>query len=75
MYMNMLLFMPLGLSLSFALFDKVKRNVMISIAIGCLLSGGVELTQYFFHLGRCETDDVIMNTLGVAIGATSFVLI
>lgn len=74
MYMNVLLFMPLGLSLPFALSGKIKHNVLISILIGFLLSAVVETVQYLFHLGRCETDDVIMNTLGVIIGTTSFVI-
>lgn len=74
MYMNMLLFLPLGLSLPFALQGKIKHCVLISIAIGFLISVGVEAVQYLFCLGRCETDDVIMNTLGVLIGTTSFLL-
>ena len=74
MYMNMLLFLPLGLSLPFALYGKIKHTVLISIGIGFLLSVGVEAAQYFFLLGRCETDDVIMNTLGVLIGSMSFIV-
>ena len=31
----------------------------------------VELVQLHFGLGRCETDDVIMNTLGTALGASA----
>lgn len=74
MYMNMLLFLPLGLSLPFALYGKIKHTVLISIGIGFLFSVGVEAAQYFFLLGRCETDDVIMNTLGVLIGSMSFIV-
>ncbi len=74
MFMNMLLFLPLGLSLPFALSKTEKHCVLISIASGFLLSAGVEVVQYFFSLGCCETDDVIMNTLGVIIGSTSFLL-
>ena len=74
MYMNMLLFLPLGLSLPFALSEKMKHKVLISILCGLILSVLVEVLQYVFRLGRCETDDVLMNTLGVLIGVTSYLL-
>ena len=74
MFMNMLLFMPLGLSLPYALPDKLKHKALLTILIGAILSISVEACQYMFFLGRCETDDVIMNTLGVAIGTTSFLI-
>lgn len=72
MYMNMLLFLPLGLSLPFALPEKWKRRALIAAAAGFLLSVGVEMTQYVFKIGNCETDDVLMNTLGMLIGISSF---
>lgn len=74
MFMNMLLFLPLGLSLPFALSEKMKHKVLISILCGLILSVLVEVLQYVFRLGRCETDDVLMNTLGVLIGVTSYLL-
>ena len=74
MLMNLCLFLPLGLSLPFALFEKFKHNVLITIAFALLLSIGVETVQYFFILGLCETDDVIMNALGASIGTLSFVI-
>lgn len=74
MFMNMLLFIPLGLSLPFVLSRKIKHCVLAAIILGFLMSAGIELIQFFFHLGRCETDDVIMNTLGVMIGTTSYLV-
>ena len=74
MYMNMLLFMPLGLSMPFALPNKCKHKALLTILIGAILSIAVEACQYLFSLGKCETDDVIMNTIGVAIGVTSFLI-
>ena len=74
MFMNVLLFLPLGLSLPFALSEKMKHKVLISILCGLILSVLVEVLQYVFRLGRCETDDVLMNTLGVLIGVTSYLL-
>ncbi len=75
MFMNMLLFMPLGLSLPYALPDKLKYKALLTILIGIGLSIAVEVVQYVFSLGKCETDDVLMNTLGVMIGVTSYLII
>lgn len=74
MFMNVLLFMPFGLSMPFALPNRFKHKALLSIFFGAILSMTVEACQYIFFLGRCETDDVIMNTLGVAIGVTSFLI-
>lgn len=59
--MNILLFYPLGL-LGGAVFGKK------SILMGTCLSMGIEAFQYIFHLGYAEVDDVIHNTIGMAIG-------
>ena len=74
MFMNMLLFMPLGLSLPYALYDKLKHNALLTILVGAVLSVVVEAAQYVFSLGKCETDDVLMNALGVLIGVTSYLI-
>lgn len=71
MYMNIILFMPFGLSLPFVLPEKLKFKVLITAAAGMLLSIAVELIQFRFSFGNCETDDVLMNTLGAFTGATS----
>lgn len=60
--MNILLFYPLGLLVG-ALFKKKKFILM-----GLLFSAGIEVCQYIFHLGYAEVDDVIHNTIGMAIG-------
>ena len=57
MLMNVLLFFPIGLSLPFVL--------------ACLSSAGIEYLQYRYSLGRCEVDDVIMNTLGALLGCSA----
>ena len=56
--LNILLFIPLGLLLG-------RKQ---AIAIGLLLSAGIELTQFVFRLGVCELDDVLNNTIGTAVG-------
>lgn len=74
-FMNALLFVPLGLSMPYLLSKKAKRlNVFTTIAFAMLLSAGIEFLQYRLNLGVCETDDVIANTLGAAIGALSYCL-
>lgn len=75
MYMNMLLFLPLGLSLPFALPDKFKHKSLITFCAGFVLSVVLEVTQYILSIGKCETDDVLMNTLGVGIGASVYLII
>ena len=63
--LNILLYYPLGYLLPL-LFPKLKPKHVIRI--GCLCSIATEATQYLFKMGWCETDDVIHNTLGTAIG-------
>lgn len=74
-FMNALLFVPLGLAMPYCLSKKpYKRNICITIGFACVLSTVIEFLQYYYHLGRCETDDVIANTLGAAIGTLSYLL-
>lgn len=74
-FMNVFLFVPLGLSMPHCLSKKpYKRNVFITIGFAAVLSAGIEFLQYYYHLGRCETDDVIANTLGAAVGTLSYLL-
>lgn len=74
-FMNALLFVPLGISMPYCLSKKpYKRNIFITIGLACVLSAVIEFLQYYYHLGRCETDDVIANTLGAAIGTLSYLL-
>lgn len=63
--LNVLLYYPLGYLLPI-LFPRLKpRQVLL---IGLLSSVATELTQYLFKMGWCETDDVLHNTLGAALG-------
>lgn len=74
-FMNVLLFVPLGLFMPYAISDKCKRcAVWITILFAAVLSATIEFLQWRFNLGRCETDDVIFNTLGAAAGSLSFIL-
>lgn len=74
-FMNCLLFVPMGLSMPYMLSRKPRKWIIaIPVVFACLLSVGIEYCQYYYKLGRCETDDVIANTLGAAIGTLSYLL-
>lgn len=70
MLMNVFLFQPIGLAFP-NLLPKKAHPVFVTVVFAMLLSIGVEAAQFHYHLGRCEIDDVIMNTLGAAIGAAA----
>ncbi len=74
MLMNVCLFLPLGLSLPLALPGKIRHRVLVTILCALVVSVLVEGVQLVLSLGRCETDDVIMNVLGAAIGSLSFLI-
>lgn len=76
MLMNVFLFFPLGLTLSNALPRRWHRWLRISLTtlVGCVLSAGIEYTQYRCALGLAETDDVICNTMGAFLGAASLLI-
>ncbi len=63
--LNVLLFVPIGLLAGCGLRGMTFKKVL-------LLSGGlsifIELLQFIFKKGFCETDDVIHNVLGCIIG-------
>lgn len=73
MLMNVFLFFPLGLTLSNSLPRKWHRwgRIILTTFVGCILSAGIEYTQYRYALGMAEVDDVICNTLGAFLGAVS----
>lgn len=72
MLLNVFLFLPIGISMPFVLDKRVRHNIICTIIVIMVFSAAIEITQYVFCLGRCETDDVIMNTLGAAAGSISF---
>jgi glycopeptide antibiotics resistance protein len=74
MQMNIFLFIPFGLSTPFALPERLRHKVLLTVPAGMVISACVEACQYFFSLGHCETDDVIMNTIGAFAGATAFLI-
>ena len=74
--MDILLFVPFGLSLPFVI-DIYKRKyatIALTVLIGLLFSITVEYLQYYYRIGNVEIDDVIMNTIGVIVGSISYVI-
>lgn len=63
---NVLFFIPFGILLAFYI---KKKKIWISLKLGFLTSIVIELLQLITRTGTCETDDVICNTLGCALGA------
>ena len=69
--LNMLMFLPLGVVLG-ELLPPGKRFWALPICLGVSICG--EIAQSIFLLGLCETDDVISNTFGAAVGIVFSVL-
>ena len=74
MLMNVFLFVPLGLAMPFVFGGGTGKRILLTILVGLVLSVAVEAIQYFAHLGMAETDDVICNTIGTAIGSCAYLL-
>ena len=74
MLMNVFLFVPLGLALPFVFGGSTGKRILFTILIGFLLSVTIEAIQYFGNLGLAETDDVINNTVGTAVGSCAYLL-
>lgn len=65
--MNVAMFYPLGCAFS-CFNDKIKIKPWVFILAAFVFSLIIEVLQYVFSLGVSETDDVINNTLGAALG-------
>lgn len=74
--MNIILFFPLGLTMPVALgrVKNIGRKWLLCIIVGLGISLSVEIIQYYFCIGRAETDDVICNTFGALLGVIPHML-
>ena len=72
--LNMIMFMPLGLSLPFILRGNTAKRVLLTILTGFLLSLVIEILQFVLSLGFADVDDIITNTTGTAFGSLSYPL-
>ena len=62
---NIIWFIPFGIILPILI---KRKNLFLTVAIGFMFSFTIETMQYVFYKGVAEPDDLILNTLGVAIG-------
>lgn len=62
---NIILFIPMPI-ISISLF--YKKNILSTILFCILISFLIELIQYTFKLGVADIDDILLNTVGIAIG-------
>lgn len=69
--LNIILFIPFGFLLPY-LWPKLNfyKTVLLSLIFSILIEG----FQYIGHLGCCDIDDVINDTLGTCIGYGCFVI-
>lgn len=63
-FLNVLIYVPMGIYLMFVAKEKVGICVLISFAS----SLAFEVEQYFTGFGGCDITDIICNVLGSAIG-------
>ncbi len=63
---NVVMFVPLGFFVP-SVFEKLRSfGRTLAAAVLCIVS--VEVLQLFLLLGSCDTDDLILNAIGVAAG-------
>lgn len=74
MLMNVLLFVPLGLTMPYILKGTYKKRLLVLIMNIFFFSAGIEITQYIFGLGKAEVDDVICNVIGAIIGSMAYLI-
>ncbi len=65
--LNILLFIPFGFLLA-QINKQVFRKNVYALIFGFAASSVIETIQLVFHLGECDINDIIANTLGAVIG-------
>ena len=51
-----------------------KRSFWATLIDGCLVSLAVEIFQFITKVGRFDVDDLMLNTIGVALGYMCFLV-
>ncbi len=76
MLMNIFLFVPFGIFAPFSLPVSLKtdKRILLTVFTAAVLSVIIEIAQFVFCKGRCETDDVLCNAAGAAVGSVSYIL-
>lgn len=66
---NVLLFLPVGALVQDLLQRSSRHPVLWAILIGFTASLGIEVAQFVFAVGYSDVDDLLLNTVGAALGA------
>jgi glycopeptide antibiotics resistance protein len=67
-YLNILLFVPLGCFAGAVFLTEKKRSCVIPLLIGAVLTILIEVLQLLLERGMFELDDIFNNMLGTVIG-------
>ncbi len=70
---NIIAFIPCGFLLP--VISRRCKLMANSILVGFFISLLIEMTQFVFSVGSFDVDDMILNTLGAAIGAVMYTLV
>ena len=65
---NIVAFVPLGIFMSY-FFNGSKYTFIKTILLGLVLTMSVEGIQLVTRVGICDVDDILLNFIGVVIGA------
>lgn len=63
---NIALFLPVGAVIA---YSQSRRPILTATVVGAGFSLLIEVAQYVFALGYTDVDDVLLNTIGAALGA------
>ncbi len=70
---NIIAFVPFGVLVP-AIFVKRLKSFPTVLLLGFLLSLGVEVVQLLTRVGTFDVDDVLLNTIGVALGYVVYLI-
>ena len=65
---NIVAFVPLGIFVSY-FFNNGRYTFIKTILFGLILTVSVEVIQLITRVGICDVDDILLNFIGVVIGA------
>ncbi len=71
LFLNFVLFIPLGALASAAVHPGVK-TILFPLAAGMMLSSVIEIIQLMYQLGQCDIEDMLGNGAGAVAGFLLF---
>ena len=67
-YLNIMLFIPIGVFGTILFWNKKKSRYVIPVALGVMLTIIIECFQFVLKCGTFELDDIFNNTIGTILG-------